>query len=212
MKGLPFGGRAHVTVAAVDEGILRITHFKAPDPVAWYFGKRALTIDYRDDYGRLLNPNLGAPAALNYGGDEVGGSGLTATPIKTVALWSGVVETGADGKAVIHLPPGDYNGQLRLMAVAWTDAQVGAGQQSMLVREPVVAELDLPRFLAPGDRADVGLELHNVEGKVGAYVAEVFGQGGLLAPFRKLYQLVLGQRGARPRFADRAEPAGGGGR
>ena len=194
VHGLGLGARAHVTVAAVDEGILRLTHMKSPDPVAWYFGKRALTTDYRDDYGRLLNPNLGAPAALNYGGDEVGGAGLTATPIKTVALWSGVVQTGADGRAVVHLPPGDYNGQLRLMAVAWTDGQVGGGERSLLVREPVVAELDLPRFLAPGDRADIGLELHNVEGRVGGYLAQVFGQGGLAAPFQKLYQLAFGQR------------------
>ncbi|MGC1302673.1 MAG: alpha-2-macroglobulin, partial [Caulobacteraceae bacterium] len=196
VKGLGFGAHAHVTLAAVDEGILRLTHAQSPDPVQWYFGRRALTVDYRDDYGRLLNPNLGAPAAVNYGGDggEVGGAGLDATSIKTVALWSGVVETGADGRAVIHLPAGAFNGQLRLMAVAWTDEAVGGGQQSVLVREPVVAELDLPRFMAPGDRADIGVELHNVEGKVGTYVAQVFGQGGLLAPLRKLYQLALGQR------------------
>jgi uncharacterized protein YfaS (alpha-2-macroglobulin family) len=194
VKGLPFGASAHVTLAAVDEGILRLTHQTNPDPVKWYFGRRALSVDYRDDYGRLLNPNLGAPAALNYGGDEVGGEGLTATPIKTVALWSGLVKTDAGGRATIHLPAAAYNGQLRLMAVAWTDSAVGGGQESVLVREPVVAELDLPRFLAPGDRADIGLELHNVEGKVGAYVAEITTQGGLLAPFRKLYNLVLGQR------------------
>ncbi|WP_158916505.1 alpha-2-macroglobulin, partial [Caulobacter sp. S45] len=194
VKGLAFGAHAHVTVAAVDEGILRLTHQASPDPVKWYFGRRALSVDYRDDYGRLLNPNLGAPAAVNYGGDEVGGAGLGATPIKTVALWSGVVETGADGRATIHLPAGAFNGQLRLMAVAWNDEAVGGGQQSVLVREPVVAELDLPRFMAPGDRADIGLELHNVEGKVGAYVARIFGQGGLLAPFQKLYQLAFGQR------------------
>ncbi len=195
VKGLPWGASAHVTLAAVDEGILRLTHQANPDPVKWYFGRRALTVDYRDDYGRLLNPNLGAPAALNYGGDGGGeGEALSATPIKTVALWSGLVKTGMDGRAVIHLPPGAYNGQLRLMAVAWTDDAVGAGQESVLVREPVVAELDLPRFLAPGDRADIGLELHNVEGKVGAYNAEIVGQGGLLAPFKKLYNLVLGQR------------------
>ena len=60
-KGLGFGQRAHVTVAAVDEGILRLTKQDNPDPVKWYFGKRALTLDYRDDYGRLLDPNLGAP-------------------------------------------------------------------------------------------------------------------------------------------------------
>ena len=80
---------------------MRLTKFDSPDPVKWYFGKKALTLDYRDDYGRMLDPNLGAPANVSFGGDEIGGEGLTVTPIKTVALWSGVVETGLDGKAVI---------------------------------------------------------------------------------------------------------------
>ena len=195
VKGLGFGQRARVTVAAVDEGILRLTRQESPDPLKWYFGKKALAVDYRDDYGRLLDPNLGAPAALNFGGDEVGGEGLTVTPIKTVALWSGVVETGFDGKAKVKLPAqSQFNGQLRIMAVAWTDEAVGSGSKEMLVREPVVAELTLPRFLAPGDHAFATLELHNLEGKVGQYIAQITASGGILAPFRKAYQLMLGQR------------------
>jgi uncharacterized protein YfaS (alpha-2-macroglobulin family) len=194
IKGLGVGGRAHVTLAAVDEGILRLTRFESPDPVKWYFGKRALTLNYRDDYGRLLDPNLGAPANVNFGADEIGGEGLTTTPIKTVALWSGVVETGPGGKAVIRLPAADFNGELRLMAVAWTDQAVGATSKPMTVREGVVADLSLPRFLAPGDRAFATLELHNLEGKAGAYVAELSAKGGLIAPFRKAFQLILGQR------------------
>lgn len=194
VRGAGPGGRARVTLAAVDEGILRITRFDSPDPVKWYFGKRALTVDYRDDYGRLLDPNLGAPANVDFGGDEIGGEGLTVTPIKTVALWSGVVETGRDGKAVIRLPAPDFNGELRLMAVAWTDSAVGSASQPMTVREAVVADLALPRFLAPGDRAYATLELHNLEGKAGQYVAELTAEGGLLAPFRKAFQLALGQR------------------
>ncbi len=194
VQGLGFGQHAHVTVAAVDEGILRITHQANPDPVKWYFGKRALTLDYRDDYGRLLDPNLGAPAALNYGADEIGGQGLSVVPIKTVALWSGVVTTGADGKATIRLPAADFNGELRLMAVAWTDNAVGSGASKMTVRQAVVADLATPRFLAPGDQASATLELHNVEGRPGGYTAKIAGAGGLMAPFEKLYQLALGQR------------------
>jgi uncharacterized protein YfaS (alpha-2-macroglobulin family) len=194
VTGLGLGEHAHGTLAAVDEGILRLTHQDSPDPVKWYFGRRALSVDYHDDYGRLLDPNLGAPAAVNYGGDEMGGAGLSTTPIKTVALWSGIVETDASGHATIRLPAGAYNGQMRLMAVAWTDKAVGAGQESVLVRQPVIAELDLPRFLAPGDHADIGLELHNVEGRVGAYIAQITTDGGLWAPFKKLYQLAFGQR------------------
>jgi uncharacterized protein YfaS (alpha-2-macroglobulin family) len=194
VQGLGFGQHAHLTVAAVDEGILRITHQTSPDPVKWYFGKHALTLDYRDDYGRLLDPNLGAPAALNYGADEIGGQGLSVVPIRTVALWSGIVTTDAGGKATIRLPAADFNGELRLMAVAWTDNAVGSGASKITVRQAVVADLATPRFLAPGDRASATLELHNLDGKPGGYTARISGAGGLTAPFETLYSLALGQR------------------
>ncbi|MEH0195191.1 alpha-2-macroglobulin [Caulobacter sp. CCNWLY153] len=194
VQGLSFGQKARVTVAAVDEGVLRLTRQESPDPVKWYFGKRALTLDYRDDYGRLLDPNMGAPANVNFGGDELGGEGLTVTPIKTVALWSGVIETGLDGKATIKLPPADFNGELRIMAVAWTDNAVGSGSKAMTVRQPVVADLNLPRFLSPGDKPTATLELHNVEGKPGAYTAEANASGGLKVAFKKVITLILGQR------------------
>ncbi|MBC7667728.1 MAG: alpha-2-macroglobulin family protein [Gemmatimonadaceae bacterium] len=194
VQGLGFGQKAKVTIAAVDEGILRLTRQDSPDPVKWYFGKRALTLNYRDDYGRLLDPNMGAPANVNFGADELGGEGLTTTPIKTVALWSGIVETGLDGKAVVKLPAGDFNGELRIMAVAWTDTAVGSGAKAMTVRQPVVADLNLPRFLAPGDKPMATLELHNVEGKAGAYTVEAWSTNGIAVAFKKIITLMLGQR------------------
>jgi alpha-2-macroglobulin len=194
VKGLGMGEKAHVTLAAVDEGVLRLTHQKNPDPIGWYFGKRALGLNYRDDYGRLLNPNLGAAGAVNFGGDEFGGAGLSVVPTKTVALWSGIVDTDASGHATIRLPPGDFNGQLRLVAVAWTDKAVGAGAANITVRQPVVAELSLPRFLAPGDRAQATLELDNVAGRAGAYRADVLSTGGFRAPPGQSYTLAAGQR------------------
>jgi uncharacterized protein YfaS (alpha-2-macroglobulin family) len=194
VNGLGLGQKAHVTLAAVDEGILRLTKFDSPDPVKWYFGKRALNLDYRDDYGRLLDANLGAPGAVEFGADELGGEGLTVTPTKTVALWSGVVETGLDGKAVIHMPAATFNGELRLMAVAWTDKAVGSGAKAMTVREAVVADLNLPRFLSPGDKATATLELHNLEGKAGGYDTTVTGASGIAVAFHKLIALAIGQR------------------
>jgi uncharacterized protein YfaS (alpha-2-macroglobulin family) len=196
VNGLGVGQKARVTIAAVDEGILRLTKFDSPDPVKWYFGKRALNLDYRDDYGRLLDPNLGAPGAVEFGADELGGEGLTVTPTKTVALWSGVVTTGADGRANIQLPAAAFNGEVRIMAVAWTDKAVGSGAKAMTVREAVVADLNLPRFMAPGDKAVATLELHNLEGKAGGYDATVNGASGLVVAWRKLVTLAVGQRTA----------------
>ncbi|MFM7779271.1 MAG: alpha-2-macroglobulin family protein, partial [Alphaproteobacteria bacterium] len=43
-------GEAMVTLAAVDEGILRLTGFASPDPLTHFLGKRALGVDIRDDY------------------------------------------------------------------------------------------------------------------------------------------------------------------
>ena len=194
VKGLPFGQSAHLTVAAVDEGILRLTKAASPDPVGWYFGKRAFTVDYRDDYGRLLNANLAAPANVNFGGDELGGEGLTVTPVKTVALWSGVVTTDSGGRATIRLPAADFNGQLRIMAVTWTDNQVGAGDKELTVREPVIADLSLPRFLSPGDKPQATLELQDLEGRPGLYTVVMRAAGGIVAAFRQAFQLILGQR------------------
>lgn len=210
VHGINGGGgvRAHVTVAAIDEGILRLTRFTTPDPVRWYFGRRALSLDYLDDYGRLLDPNLGAPAQLNYGGDEIGGEGLTVTPIRTVALWSGVVETDGDGNATVTLPAPDFNGQIRLMAVAWTDDAVGGGTHDVTVREPVVADLNLPRFLAPGDRAAATLELHNVDGRPGAYTVAVNAVRNIGVAFRQVFDLVMGQRQTAPVEVTAANAAG----
>ena len=193
IDGAKLGDHARVSLAVVDQGILNLTKFQTPDPINWYFGKRALGVDYNDDYGRLLDPNLGAPAQV-FGADQIGGEGLTTTPIRTVALWSGVIETGFDGRATVKLPISKFNGELRVMAVAWTDDAVGSSQQKLVVREPVVMDLALPRFLNPGDKAFATLELDNVDGKPGLYQVLVKGLQGLVMAFEKAFNLGHGQR------------------
>ena len=74
-----------------------------------------------------------------------------------VALFSGLVKVGADGAAKVPLDIPDFNGELRLMAVAMSDRKLGAADRALTVRDPVVAAIVLPRFLAPGDHADVAL-------------------------------------------------------
>ena len=89
-------------------------------------------------------------------------------------LWSGIVTTDPGGHATIKLPAADFNGQLRIMAVAWTDNQVGAGDKELTVREPVIADLSLPRFLSPGDKPQATLELQDMEGKPGPYTCLLY--------------------------------------
>jgi len=168
---------AFVTVAAVDEGILQLTDFKSPDPADHYFGKRRLGVLMRDDYGRLIRAEKGAAGVLEQGGDSFGGRSLAVVPQRTVALFSGIVAVGADGTAKVTLDIPDFNGSLRLMAAAWSADKLGHGDRMLTVRDPVVADLVLPRFLAPGDQTDAALNLDNVEGPGGTYTATLQAHG-----------------------------------
>lgn len=173
------GEDAYVTVAAVDEGILQLTDYATPDPAAHYFGKRRLGVDMRDDYGRLIESTRAMVGELRSGGDSLGGRSLALVPQRTVALFSGVVKTDAQGRATVKLDIPDFNGELRLMAAAWTPTRVGKGERPLTVRDAVVADLTLPRFLAPGDEAVAALNLHNVEGGAGEYTAVVTATGAV---------------------------------
>ncbi len=155
--------KAFVTLAAVDEGILRLTKFSSPNPTDWYYGKKAMGLALYDDYGRLLDPNLGLPAEVRTGGDQLGGEGLSVVPTQTVAMFSGIVEVGRGGEAEIDFSIPEFNGELRLMAVAWSATGLGQADQPMTVRREAPADLILPRFMAPGDEAVATVSIDNVE-------------------------------------------------
>jgi len=169
-----------VTLAAVDEGILRLTDFKTPDPVGWFLGKRKLGVDIRDDFGRLIDPLDRDWGKLRQGGDS-GEMGLPVVPIKVVSLFRGPVELGPDGAAKVTLEIPDFNGEIRLMAVAASKTRVGSASRPMTVRDPVAADLVAPRFLAPGDESVVTVGLHNVEGADGPHSVEVIAGGSAVA-------------------------------
>ena len=64
IKGLAQGEEARVTVAAVDEGILNLTHYEAPDPRGYFFGQRQLSTEIRDLYGLLIDGMQGTRGAI----------------------------------------------------------------------------------------------------------------------------------------------------
>ncbi|SJZ37119.1 hypothetical protein SAMN02745126_00691 [Enhydrobacter aerosaccus] len=173
------GADAFVTLAAVDEGILQLTRYRTPNPADFYFGKRRLGLDVRDDYGRLLDTRADDLGRIRSGGDTGDIGGLDVVPTRTVALFSGPVKLDDKGEAKIALDIPDFVGQLRLMAVAYDKDKVGSGDAKLIVRDPVTADLVLPRFLAPGDQGRMALSLHNVEGASGDYKVAVEATGAV---------------------------------
>lgn len=168
VAGAGVGEEAYVTVAAVDVGILNLTRYEAPDPDGWYFGQRQLGLEIRDIYGRLIDGSLGATGRLRTGGDG-GEMPLQGNPPteKLVAFFSGPVQLDANGKAIISFDIPQFNGTARVMAVAWSKKGVGHASTDVIIRDPVVVTASLPRFLAPGDKAELRLDIANTDGPAG---------------------------------------------
>ncbi len=192
LRGTP---GAWASLAAVDEGILRLTRFVSPDPVPHFLGRRRLGLDLRDDWGRLIAPAEGDTTSLRQGGDD-GGFALPDIPQRTVSLFTPPMQIGPDGRAVIALDIPDFAGAIRLMAVGWQDSRIGAAVAQLVVRDPLVAEALLPRFLAPDDEARLAVLLQNVDLPTGEAVAtlSVDGPLAITGPSRIAVTLAQGAR------------------
>ncbi len=194
VTGVTPGQGAFVTLAAVDEGILQLTDFASPSPEDHYFGKRRLAVELRDNYGHLIESAEGRQGRLRQGGDEDAAGrhlgGLDASSVKTVALFSGIVRLDRNGQARIPLEIPDFNGRLRLMAVVYDRNQVGHGESRIVVRDALVSQVTLPRFLAPRDEGRATVSLHNVDGPVGAYRLTL-SAGGAVAVTERAEEAVL---------------------
>ena len=179
VDGIKAGEVAYATIAAVDLGILNLTGFDSPDAPDHYFGQRKLGMGMRDVYGRLIDGMNGAMGAVRSGGDASSEAGMQSPPPteELVAYFSGPITVGADGIALASFDMPEFNGTVRLMAVVWSASGVGAAEQDVLVRDPVVVTASLPRFMAPGDSSRMLLEITHATGPTGKMGLEVWGQG-----------------------------------
>ena len=166
--GKPVAGgdrKAMVTVSAVDVGILNITNYATPDPVNYFFGKHRFAADLLDLYGKLIETMEGNLAKQRFGGDaSVRDTQSMPRKVRLVDLFSGPVVLDANGEASVPLSLPDFNGTLRLMAVASTPDSYANAQAEMTVAAPLVAELSMPRFITPGDTATIALDVTNLSG------------------------------------------------
>lgn len=157
--------QAWVTLAAVDVGILNLTGFKTPSPFDYFFQARQYGARIHDLYQRLIETNEGAFAKQRFGGDAptlTRGGDRPATDVQIVALHQQAIKVDARGRADFFLDIPDFNGTLRLMAIAHTNNGFGSVDQELTVASPLVTQMTMPRFLAMGDSSQVALDVHNL--------------------------------------------------
>ena len=190
IDGLAAGEEAYVTLAAVDVGILNLTRYQAPDATKFFFGQRVLGAEVRDLYGYLIDGMQGARGAIRSGGDagaRLEGEKPTQEPL---SRYSGLVKVGEDGVARVDFDIPAFNGTMRLMAVAWSKGRVGEASSDVIVRDPVVVQATLPRFLSLGDESRLHLQIANVEAPAGDYQLDLDFQGPVTLPASALRQTV----------------------
>lgn len=159
----------NVLLSAVDSGVLSITNYQTPDPFEGFFGRKRYNADQYDVYGQLIEGE-GRQATLRYGGDGDEGDPLSrggqkpTTEVNIVAQQAEPVALDANGEGTIQLAIPEFNGELRLMAQAWSSSEFGRGEQKLVVAAPLIAELATPRFMAGGDSARLALDVSNLSG------------------------------------------------
>ena len=166
--GRPVAGEA--TVWMLDQAVLALAKEQPLDPLPPFLVDRPVRIAARDTRGMAFGV---IPLNETPGGDEAGDLGMENISVRKnftpVPLYEPRVRFGADGQARVHvkLPDTLTVFMLRAEAVSGPD-RFGYGTGQLRVRQPVVAQPALPRFVRPGDSFQAGLIGRVVEGPGGA--------------------------------------------
>jgi uncharacterized protein YfaS (alpha-2-macroglobulin family) len=153
-------GRAMTyTLAVVDEGLLGLTRFTAPDLRKQFYNREALGIltwDLFDDVAEAYGAELSRLLAL--GGDEEGeANGKAKKPRRfpPVVLFEGpfALEKGKSAEHKLKMP--QYVGAVRVMVVAGRDGAFGFSEKTVPVKQDLMILPTLPRVIRPDEVFDL---------------------------------------------------------
>ncbi len=150
---------ADLTIFAVDDAILELGEWKAPEVGNAMRPPRRHGVETFLALNEFINGV--SPKSLFQKGFTVGGGGedegrFVRKDFKALALWQTGVKTDAQGRAKFQFVAPDNLTRFRLVAVGQTRAnQFGVGTQTVEVAKPLIAEPSLPRFLREGDEVDL---------------------------------------------------------
>jgi len=157
-----------IVVFAVDQGILQVTDYKTPNPIAYFFRKCMLSVETAQIVD-LIIPEFSLLRSLSaYGGD--GGEEKRLNPFKRVTekpvvFWSGILDTDPTRREVVYNVPDFFDGTLKIMAVAVSSDTIGSSDRDALIRGPFVVTPSVPVLAVPGDEFEAGVTVaNNVEG------------------------------------------------
>ncbi|HSQ34858.1 MAG TPA: MG2 domain-containing protein, partial [Candidatus Binatia bacterium] len=147
------------TLAVVDEGLLGLTRYAAPNLRRQFYNREALGVlswDLFDDVAEAYGAELSRLLAL--GGDEEGMAGdkeKKPRRFPPVVLFQGpfALEKGKTAEHTLKMP--QYVGAVRVMVVAGKDGAFGSAEKTLPVKQDLMILPTLPRVVRPDEVFDL---------------------------------------------------------
>ena len=162
-NGVPVRG-AEVTLYAVDEGILDLTGYNAPNLHAFFHQPRSLRVSTSSSFPFMRTED---PSRVHYGnkGHLIGGGGSSGGKLRrnflAVAFWNATLETDDQGQVHGSFNAPDSLTRYRLFAVVHKADQFGTGEAGFRINLPLMVESALPRFGRVGDHLTAKAMVYN---------------------------------------------------
>ena len=156
-----------IIVYAVDEGILQVSKYTTPNPLAFFFQKHALEVLTQQTVDQILPKYIKDRELSSVGGDdgeELLSNHLNPFKRKTdlpIVYWSGIVDSDTTPRALQYQVPDYFNGTLRVMAVAVSSDAVGATDKKSEIRGNFIINPNTPTFVAPNDEFEITASIAN---------------------------------------------------
>ncbi|MDX2053317.1 MAG: MG2 domain-containing protein [Polyangiaceae bacterium] len=206
---------AEVTLYAVDEGVLSLINYHAPDPLKVFMAPRALqvaTLESREALARLNLDPLGDILGLQKGAEGGGGgegSSSVRRDFRQSVYFNPTLAVGPEGMARVSFKLPDTLTSFRLMAVAAAlDDRYGFAETNITTSKPLMARPALPRFLRIGDNLEAGVVV-SAKNFGPAEVSVKAQASGISLLSQPLTRVALGRNESKEvRFKFRADQAG----
>lgn len=159
-----------IIVYAVDEGILQVTHYEAPEPLNYFFRKQALGVTTQQTWDQILPKFILSREMSSVGGDALRNAlsnyinPFKRKTDKPVVYWSGIVEADHTLRQLTYPVPEYFSGSLKVIAVAAASNAVGSAAKQLSVKGDFVLNPNVPTFAAPGDEFTVSVGVANLNG------------------------------------------------
>ncbi len=181
---------AAVTIAAVDEGILQLIDQKTADPFTFFYRKLALEVNSYETFSLLLpDVSIGlSPPGGGFGARKemqfLSTQGIRR--VEPVAYWSGVLTADAEGEATFKFDMPQFQGAVRIMAVAVKGEEFGSSEKFTRVKSPIVLLPTPPRFFSLNESVVIPVSVRNDTKKDGIFTVTATMSGpGSIARMKK---------------------------